>query len=448
MSASRGNGIVLDPLIGQSPEPLAAIFALAQNGLLILIAVGCLLLAAIFSLFENALQHHNRVRLTEEANRVGKTAAIDAILLQEEEILFVSKIARGLATMVAIATIVVFLVHAGTSGIALALWVALGPGIVLFVTVAGPYLVARRAGDAVLLKGLLPYSVAILPLRPLAAGLHGISARLIGRREEPAPAEEITEELLSVVEEGTREGSLHAREKEMIEGVIDLRDVTAETIMTPRTDLVCIPLGLTAKEAIDRAGVRRLSRLPVYRSNPDDIIGILHLKDLLPYLARGETPSIEKLLRRPLLVPQSKNVGDLLHEMKASRMHMAIVLDEYGGTAGVVTIEDILEEIVGEIEDEHESGTGDDLVMISGNAATVDGRAHVTDLNKALRVDVPESDEYDTVGGLLFNLMGRVPEPGEHYDVDGIRFTILEADERRIGRVKVSVRRDAGALEP
>ncbi len=436
------------PLISLSPEPLAWFLALGQGGVLLLIALGCLLLAGIFALFENALHHHNRVRLTEEANRVGKTAALDLVLLQEEEILFVSKIARGLATMVAVATIVVFLVRSGTSGVALALWVVLGPGVVLFFTVAGPYLVGRRAGHAVLLKGLLPYSVAILPLRPLAAGLHAVAARLLGRREEPHPNQEITEEILSVVEEGTREGALHAHEKEMIKGVIDLRDVTAGMIMTPRTDLVCIPVGTPAREAIERAGERRLSRLPVYRETPDDIIGVLHMKDLLPHFARGETPPIEKILRRPLLVPQSKDVGDLLHEMRASRTHMAIVLDEYGGTAGVVTIQDILEEIVGEIEDEHAAESSSDLVLINENAATVDGRAHVTDLNRALHVEVPESDEYDTVGGLLFSLMGRVPLPGEHYDVDGVRFTILEADERKIDRVKVSVRRDAGAVEP
>jgi CBS domain containing-hemolysin-like protein len=438
----------LDPLIDQSPEPLALLLALGQDGLYLLIASGCLFLAAIFALFENALQHHNRVRLTEEANREGKIEAIDAALLEEDEILFVSKIARGLATMVAVAMIVVFLVHSGASGIVLGLWVVLGPGVVLFVTVAGPYLIGRRAGHAVLLKGLLPYTTAIFPLRPLAAGLHGIAARVLGRRAEAAPNEEIAEEILSVVEEGAREGALDAREKEMIKGVIDLRGVSAGSVMTPRTDIVCIPVGTTAKEAIEHAGARRLSRLPVYRETPDDIIGVLHLKDLLPYLARGETPLVEKIARRPLLVPESKNVGDLLHEMKASRMHMAIVLDEYGGTAGVVTIEDILEEIVGEIEDEHESGpTGDDLVLINENAATVDGRAHVVDLNKALRLEVPESDEYDTVGGLLFSMLGRVPEAGEHYDMNGIRFTILEADERRIGRVKVSVRR-AGAVEP
>ena len=435
------------PLLGPGPVPLGTILALGQGGLLP-IALGCLLLAALFALFENALQHHNRVRLTEEANLVERTAAIDTVLLQADEILFVSKIGRGLATMIAVALIVVFLVRSGTSGWALALWVALGPGVVLLLTVAGPYLIGRRAGHLVLLKGLLPYSIAILPLRPAASALHAVAARLLGRREAPKPNEAITEEILSVVEEGTREGALHAREKEMIQGVIDLRAVTAETVMTPRTDLVCIPLGTSVKEAIELAGERHLSRVPVYRDTPDDIIGVLHMKDLLPCLGRGETPSIEKLLRRPLLVPRGKNVGDLLHEMKASRTHMAIVLDEYGGTAGVVTIQDILEEIVGEIVDEHAAEGEDDVVLINENAATVGGRAHVCDLNEALRIQVPESSEYDTVGGLLFGLMGHVPEPGEHWDVDGIRFTILEADERRISRVKVSVRRGTGVVEP
>jgi CBS domain containing-hemolysin-like protein len=432
-------------LSGHLPQPsglsLALLPAALGQGGLLLIALGCLLLAAIFALFENALQHHSRVRLTEEANAVGKTAAIDTVLMRADELFFLSKIGRGLATMVAVALMVVLLVRSGTSGFALALWVGVGPGVVLFLTVAGPYLVGRRAGHKVLVRGLLPYAVATIPLRPAAAALHGIASRLLGRGEEPAPSEEITEEILSAVEEGTREGSLHAREKEMIKGVIDLREVTAESIMTPRTDLVCIPVGTPAKAAIERAGERVLSRLPVYRDSPDDIIGVLHLKDLLPYLGRGEEPSIEKILRRPFFVPRTKNVGDLLHEMKAGRTHMAIVLDEYGGTAGVVTIEDILEEIVGEIEDEHGAEPLDDVVLINENAATVGGRTHVEDLNKALNLTVPESDEYDTVGGLLFGLMGRVPAPGEHYDVDGVRFTILEADERRINRVKVSVRR-------
>jgi CBS domain containing-hemolysin-like protein len=431
---------------GHCPEPALGILllslpvALGQGGLL-LAALGCLLLATIFALFENALQHHSRVRLTEAANAVGKIEAIDAALLEEEELLFRSKIGRGLAMMVAVAMLVVFLVRGGTSGLPLAFWVVLGPGAVLLLTVAGPYLVGRRAGHLVLLRGLLPYAAATLPLRPAAAVLHALAARVIGRGEEAAPNEEIAEEILSVVEEGTREGALDEREKEMIEGVIDLRDVIAENIMTPRTDLVAIPVGATAREAIDRAGAAGLSRLPVYRETPDDIIGILHLKDLLPHLARGESQEIEKLLRRPFFVPQSKAVGDLLHEMQASHTHMAIVLDEYGGTAGVVTIEDILEEIVGEIEDEHGTDTGNDVVLISENAATVGGRTHVTDLNKALQVAVPESGDYETVGGMLFGLMGRVPAAGEHCDVDGIRFTILEADERRINRVKVSVRR-------
>jgi len=436
-----------DPDPAQScPQPLGALLllaalppALGQGGLL-LIAIGCLAFAALFALFEHALQHHNRVRLTEEANRVGRTEALDAVLMEEEELLLASKIARGLATMVAVAATVVFLVRAGTGGLALVAWVVAAPGVVLLFTVAGPYLIGRRAGHRVLLKGLLPYAAAMKPLRPAAGALHAVAARFLGRGET-TPDEEITEELLSVVEEGTREGKIDAREKEMIEGVIDLRDVTAESIMTPRTDLVCIPAGATAQEAIERASERGLSRLPVYKETPDEIVGVLHLKDLLPALARGEAPVIEKLVRRPFFVPESKNVGDLLHEMKASRTHLAVVLDEYGGTAGVVTIEDILEEIVGEIEDEHGALPPQEVVLLGDNAATVDGRTHVDELNKVLHLEVPESDEYDTVGGLLLSLLGHVPAAGEHCDLNGVRFTVLEADERRVNRVRVSVRR-------
>ena len=166
---------------------------------------------------------------------------------------------------------------------------------------------------------------------------------------------------------------------------------------------------------------------------------MLYLKDLLPYLGKPDLPKIESILRKPFFVPQSKNVGDLLQEMRAKQIHLAVVLDEYGGTAGVVTIEDILEEIVGEIADEHEGTVPSDVVRISEHAATVEGRTHIDDLNRSLDLDVPESEEYETVGGLLFSRMGRVPAAGEHYDLDGVRFTILEADERRINRVKVAV---------
>jgi CBS domain containing-hemolysin-like protein len=411
--------------------------ALQPVGLLI-VAIGCLVLAFVFALFENALQQHSRVRLTEEAKSKGLAEAIDKVLMREDEILFASKIGRGLVQIIAIATIVVFLVRTETTGLGVVMWAVAGTAVYLLFNVAAPYVVGRRAGHVILHRGLLPYSRAIAPLLPVATVLRAVATKLMRAGPEPSPEEEAKDELLSAAEEGAREGALDVKVKEMIEGVMDLGEVTAEQVMTPRTELVCLPVGTTVEQAIERSQERGLSRLPVYRGTPDDIVGVLYMKDLLPYLGRGETPAIERIVRGPLFVPQSKNVGELLTEMKAGQVHLAIVLDEYGGTAGIVTIEDILEEIVGEIADEHEQATGVEVVPIGRDQATVDGRTHVDDLNKALDLDVPEGEEYETVGGLLFTMMGRVPEQGEQFDMNGVRFTILEADERRINRVKVT----------
>ena len=429
---------------GYHPESFGGLFLLAllltalQPIGLLVIAIGCLALAFVFALFETALQHHSRVRLTEEAKSEGLADAIDKVLLREDEILFATKIGRGLTQIVAVATIVVFLVRIETTGLGVVTWAAAGTAVYLLVNVAAPYVIGRRAGHIILHRGLIPYSRAVALLLPLASLLRTVATKLMRAGPEPSPEEEAKDELLSAAEEGAREGALDVKVKEMIEGVIDLGEVTADQVMTPRTELVCLPVGTTVAQAIERSQERGLSRLPVYRETPDDIIGVLYMKDLLPFLGRGETPAIAHIVRRPLFVPQSKNVGELLTEMKAGQVHLAIVLDEYGGTAGIVTIEDILEEIVGEIADEHEQATGVEVVPIGKDQATVEGRTHVDDLNKVLDLDVPESEDYETIGGLLFTMMGRVPEKGEQYDLNGVRFTILEADERRINRVKVT----------
>jgi len=422
---------------------LPALLTAQSEAAVLCIAIGCFVLAAIFALFENALQHHSRVRLTEEAKREDMVEAIDDALLQEDEILFATKIGRGLLQIVAVAAVVVLLVQAEVTT-----WSALGwsfglAGLFLLSNVAGPYVLGRKAGHVILLRGLIPYRRLIFVVRPVASLLQRLATKMLRAGANPDPTDEITDEILSKVEEGTREGTLKASEKQMIEGVMDLREVTTEHVMTPRTEMVCLQVESSVSQAIVRAQENGHSRLPVYRDTPDDILGVLYVKDLLPYLGRGEQPPIQGILRRPFFVPQSKNVGVLLREMQAKQVHMAIVLDEYGGTAGVVTIEDILEEIVGEIADEHESRAPHDVVKITDNAATVEGRTHIDDLNDALDLEVPESEEYETVGGLLFTRLGRVPSTGEHYDLQGVRFTVLEADERRINRVKVTVHRDS-----
>ncbi|MEM8884873.1 MAG: hemolysin family protein [Planctomycetota bacterium] len=410
------------------------------------IAAALLVAAFFFALFENALQHYSRVRLMAQARTRGNETALAAVLEQEDDIFFASKVGRGVTQLVGVAILVAGVVYSDTNGNTTLLLVALGLGTAFLVlNVAAPYVLGRRFGDALLLRMLIGYARVITPLTVVARVLHGITASLFrASPQEDDPREEIEDEILSAVDEGAREGTLEDTEKRMIEGVIDLRDIDADHIMTPRTEMVCLAVASTVEEAVGKARERGLSRLPVYRETPDDIAGVLYMKDLLPYLGHDTTPPIGGLLRTPLFVPQTKNVRELLQEMRARQMHLAIVLDEYGGTAGLVTIEDILEEIVGEIADEHENAAPDEVTRLSENAATVEGRTHIDDLNDALDIDLPESEEYETVGGLLFTQLGRVPSPGEHWDAEGIRFTVLDSDERRIHRVKVTVSREAG----
>ena len=428
------------PELASTPLLLALLVSASSPLGLLLLTGSCFLLAFLFAVFENALQYYSNVRLAALAKKRGIDEALDVVLLEEDDILFASKVGRGLFQAVGIALVVVAVVDAAPGDLAAILWAVLLGAFFLLVMVSAPYVIGRRLGNQVLLRWLLPYSRVMRLLRPLSKLLARLVGRMVGNVNGIDPKEEIADEILSAVEEGTREGSIEEDEKRMIEGVIDLREVTADHVMTPRTELVCLPVDTTAEEAVERASGRGLSRMPVYGAMPDDILGVLYVKDLLPFIGKDAPPAINKLLRKPFFVPQSKSLLDLLREMRARQVHLAIVLDEYGGTAGVVTIEDILEEIVGEIVDEHESSAPIEVVRIDENAATVEGKTHIDDLNRSLDLDVPESEEYETVGGLLFSEMGRVPEVGEHYDLNRIRFTILEADGRRINRVRVAVR--------
>ena len=418
--------------------------ALTAAGLL-WVAGGLLTLAFCFSLIENALQHHSSVRLMEEARKRGMEQRIKDTLRNEEQLYLGARLGRALFQLCGVATLAVGLVQA-TDDSGTLIWWALGAGIAyLLFLVTLPYLIARRIGHAILLRSLTGPGRVVSPFIPAAELLQRVLARLMRTPPRPVdPAEELEEDILSAVEEGGRQGLLGEDEKQMIEGVIDLRDVTADHVMTPRTEMVSLDVNASLEEVIEKAVGSGHSRLPVYRESPDQVIGVLYIKDLLPYLGQSDKlPGVRKLLRPPLFIPQSKNVRDLLHEMKGRHVHMAIVLDEYGGTAGVVTIEDVLEEIVGEIVDEHEKEAGEEVVRLGKNVATVEARTHIDDLNRVLGIELPEDGDYETVGGLLFTQMGRVPAAGEQHQYDGVRFTVLEADARHVSRIKVTVLRRA-----
>jgi putative hemolysin len=279
-------------------------------------------------------------------------------------------------------------------------------------------------------------------LSPVIALLTAVT-RWITRRfgaEVTNEASISAEELRLIVERGGEQGVLEAEEEQMINAVIELGERRVHEVMVPRTAIAALPATATFEEATDLIIAVGHSRIPVYDDSIDHIIGILYAKDLLPFLRPQavERPPLQKLLRPPVLVPESLPVDDVLHQLQRRRVHMAIVLDEYGGTAGVVTIEDLIEEIVGEIQDEYDVEEPM-VVKISEDEARVDGRAAVDELEELFGVELKLEDEaeYDTVGGLVFHRIGGVPSPGDRIEVDGLTLTVETTHGRRVGRVLV-----------
>jgi putative hemolysin len=278
--------------------------------------------------------------------------------------------------------------------------------------------------------------------RPVVAGLT-LATRTISKAfgaEVTTQAQITAEELRLIVERGGEQGILEAEEEQMINAVIELGERRLHEVMVPRIAIIALPATATFEETIDRIIEEGHSRVPVYETSVDEVIGILYAKDLLPFLkaAAVEPPDLRTLLRTPVFVPESMTIDDLLHEFQRRKVHIAIVLDEYGGTAGLVTIEDLLEEIVGEIQDEYD--VEEPLVESLGeDRARVDGRASVDDLLDVfdLRLTLADEEEYDTVGGLVYHRIGGVPVPGDEIRVDGLRLTVETTDGRRVGKVLV-----------
>jgi putative hemolysin len=303
---------------------------------------------------------------------------------------------------------------------------------------------ANRDRFAVVLSGVVDIMGRILfPFVALLTGVTGLITRALGI-ETQREASISTEELMLIVERGGEQGVLEAEEEQMIHAVIELGDRRLHEVMVPRIAVVALPASATYEDAIDVFIDEGHSRVPVYEDTIDEVIGILYAKDLLPFLKRGagERPALRSLLRTPLFVPESMSIDDLLHEFQRRKVHIAIVLDEYGGTAGLVTIEDLLEEIVGEIQDEYDTEEPM-IVKLSDDEVRIDGRASIEDLGEAFDVELhlDDDDEYDTIGGLVFHRLGDVPSPGDVVTVNGFRLTVESTDGRRVGKVLVQRQR-------
>jgi len=316
--------------------------------------------------------------------------------------------------------------------------------LALFTIVFGelvPKTLALARPDRVALALAGPLDVIGRILGPLVTLLTWLTRKIAGGfGADVRQAQISTQELKLIVERGGEQGVLEAEEEQMISAVIELGDRRLHEVMVPRTGMTAVPVTATMDEVIDTFVREGHSRIPVYKDTIDEIVGILLAKDLLPFLKGvDQKPNLRKLLRPPLFVPESMSIDDLLHKLQRRRVHLAIVLDEYGGTAGMVTIEDLIEEIVGEIQDEYDEEEPM-TVRLSDDRARIDGRAAVDDLGELFDLELAgleDSEEYDTVGGLIYHRIGGVPRPGDEVRLEeqGLTLTVESTDGRRVGKV-------------
>jgi CBS domain containing-hemolysin-like protein len=243
-------------------------------------------------------------------------------------------------------------------------------------------------------------------------------------------------ELQKIIDESEEEGIINEGEVEMLHSIFEFGETIVREVMVPRTDMVCAPNGASLSEILEAVISSGHSRIPIYEGTNDRIVGVVYAKDLLKFWGRkdGEV-NILQVMRTPYFVPETKNIEELLQEFRSKRVHMAIAIDEYGGTSGLITIEDLIEEIIGDIQDEYDLEEEWLLVEPDGSLL-VDGRLNIEELEEHFEVSIPR-DKFDTMGGYLFDLLGHVPLEGEEIRTGDLIMTVVESDARKIRKIRV-----------
>lgn len=391
-----------------------------------------------FGLNSLALRSFSRLKLQEAFRRAGKENSIENFIANVELLTITCGTLRVMANT-SIIFILAYLMAEKHFVVSLILSILI---IELF-TLIVPHAWAKHTGEFVLPRTYPFLRLCMVIVQPLWAvfKLHDTIVQRLAGIQESNPEQEMEdrqEEILNIVEQGKIEGVVDEEELEMIESVLELDETVAEEIMTPRTDLVAIEINDSLDNILETIRDKGHSRIPVYEENIDHITGLIYAKDLLTEI--GKDPKSFKLankIRKPYFVPESKPLRDLLHEFQNQKLHIAVVLDEYGGTAGIVTIEDILEEVVGEITDEYETTPSESFRQVDETTWEVDARMYIYDVNEELEIELPEEEDYDTLGGFVFSHLGYIPKVGEFFDYRDMTISIAAAGPRVVKKLRI-----------
>lgn len=407
------------------------------------IYIAILLLAAssFAALLSHALRRYSMVELETLFAAAGRPKDLQRFLAHEESLLMTVNVWR-LACNLAVGVSLVLYLYPKTSVLEIVLTSVVAVALVLVFAVAVPMAWARYASGRILVRTLpvlLFMRTMILPVLAFLGLFGTLVRRLAGAPVSFDPEQEYQSELLSVVKEGAIGGAFEEDATEMIESIIELKDADVSEIMTPRTDMSCVPQKASLSQARRLIVEEGHSRVPAYQDNPDTIVGVLYAKDLLAATDRSDfaTGTVADIMRPALFIPETRRVTDLLRDFKREGVHLAIVLDEYGGTSGLVSIEDVIEEIIGEIGDEYDQAEPAGIRRLGETSAEVDARTRVSEINDELGLALPDEEDYDTIGGFVFSRLGTIPEAGATLEYRGLTVTVLEADTRRVLRVRI-----------
>jgi len=410
------------------------------NGTDVAYVVAIVVLIAVsgfLAMSETALTRTNKVRAIALEEEGDKRAASLARLVEHPERFLNPVLLVLLACQMVVATLVGLLGDRfGTWGVVTGIAFEV---IVIFVFAeAAPKTWAVQHPDQAALLAARPIAalVRFAPLRAISRGLIGLSNVIIpgkGLKQGPFVSEE---ELLAMADVAVEEDVIEREERALIHSIIEFGDTVVREVMVPRPDMVTVAAGTSARDVMEIAISAGYSRIPAYEQGIDDIVGIVYVKDLIRAQREAADRPVRELLRPAKFVPETKHVSELMREMQADKFHMAIVVDEYGGTAGLVTLEDLIEELVGEIVDEYDVEEPSIEPLPDGDVR-VNGRMPIDEVNELTHAHLPEGD-WDTVAGLVFNLLGHVPTEGEAVEHNGHRLRAEKVQGRRIGRVRIT----------
>jgi putative hemolysin len=424
-----------------------ALGSLSDVNPLLWVVLASVVLSGFFSLIGYAIRTFRRVPLERAFAGPGGRQRIALFGKHLTALRLTASFCRALFNLVLVVSML-YLFGVPEQGWRAAVWVTgLTGGIIAVFGVAIPHAWASSGGEKVLaatLSILMGFRYSLYPVIWVMQGFDVMARRLSGTVEPPDRGQDLAKrEILEAASEGQAEGAVGADAVRMIELVMGFSESQAGQIMTPRTDIFAVSVDTPLPEAARQVAQSGHSRVPVYEGRLDNIIGVLYAKDLLQHVAGPGPAELREAIRKPFFVPATKPLSELLREFRSRGVHLAVVLDEYGGTAGLVSIEDVLEEIVGEIADEYDAPSPSATRKVAEGVFEVDGRMRVGELNRALGLKIREGPDYDTIAGFLLSELGYIPSAGERLQAHGARFTVQSADERRITKVRLELMKEA-----